>query len=274
MIDERVDRHYGRGGLLAAIRAGLIALGKDPDRLEPADLAAIDEFHVRGRQATLELGAAIDPKPTDRILDIGCGLGGASRVLASLYGCRVSGIDLTADYCRTAMAMAQWVGLGDRVDYQTGDALDLPFAERSFDIAWTQHASMNIADKALFYAEAHRVLKPDGRFAIYDVLQGPGGPVHFPVPWAREPSISHLVTPEEMRRLLEAAGFEVLRWRDVSAEGRQWFVQMNRRIREQGLPPLNFSLLLGPDFRTMAENQERNLDQGRIVLIEAVCRKK
>jgi ubiquinone/menaquinone biosynthesis C-methylase UbiE len=219
------------------------------------------------------LGAAVDPKPMDRILDIGCGLGGASRVLASIYGCRVSGIDLTAEYCRTAMALAQWVGLGEKVDYQTANALDLPFARGSFDIAWTQHASMNIADKARLYREAHRVLKPGGRFAIYDILQGLGGPVHFPVPWAREPSISHLVTPEEMRRLLESAGFEILKWRDVTAEGRDWFSQMNRRMSEKGLPPLNFSLLLGPDFRTMARNQERNLNEGRIVLIEAVGRR-
>jgi ubiquinone/menaquinone biosynthesis C-methylase UbiE len=274
MTEESVERHYGRGGLLEAIRAGLAELGKDPEHLEPADLAAIDEFHVRGRQATLELGAAVDPKPTDRVIDIGCGLGGASRVLASTYGCRVSGVDITPEYCRTAMALAQWVGLGEKVDYQTANALDLPFAKRSFDIAWTQHASMNIADKARLYREAHRVLKPGGRFAIYDVLQGPGGPVHFPVPWAREPSISHLVTPEGMRGLLEAAGFEILRWRDVSREGREWFVQMNRRIREKGLPPLNFSLLLGPDFRTMAENQERNLREGRIALIEAVGRRR
>ena len=98
--------------------------------------------------------------------------------------------------------------------------------------------------------------------------------MHFPVPWAREPSISHLITPEAMRGLLEAAGFEILRWRDVSQEGREWFAQMNRRIREKGLPPLNFSLLLGPDFRTMAENQERNLREGRILLIEAVVRKR
>ncbi|MDF2764702.1 MAG: SAM-dependent methyltransferase [Rhodospirillales bacterium] len=270
MTSAGVERHYARSGLIEAIREGLKASGKELDRLSPADLAAIDEFHIRGRKATLELAAAVRPKPSERVIDIGCGLGGASRVLASEFGCRVSGVDLTPDYCRAAMAMAQWVGLGDKVDYQTGNALGLPFAARSFDIAWTQHASMNIADKPRLYAEAHRVLKPGGRFAIYDILQGPGGPVHFPVPWAREPSISHLVTPEEMRRLLETAGFEILSWRDVTAEGRDWFAEKNRQIRDKAVPPLNFSLLLGPDYRVMAENQERNLREGRIALIEAV----
>jgi MPBQ/MSBQ methyltransferase len=273
MTSTGVERHYARRGLLDAIREGLKASGKDPDRLAPADLAAIDEFHIRGRKATLELAATIRPKPTDRVIDIGCGLGGASRVLASEYGCRVSGVDLTPDYCRAAKVMAQWVGLEGKVEYKIGDALDLPFADRSFDVAWTQHASMNIADKPRLYAEAHRVLKSGGRFAIYDILQGPGGPVLFPVPWARQPVISHLVTPEQMRRLLEAAGFEILHWRDVTAEGRDWFAEVNRRLRGNGLPPLNFSLLLGPDFREMAENQQRNLNEGRILLIEAVARK-
>jgi MPBQ/MSBQ methyltransferase len=274
MTSSGVERHYARRGLLDAIRDGLKASGKDLDRLAPADLAPIDEFHIRGRKATLELAAAVQAKATDRVIDIGCGLGGASRVLASEYGCRVSGVDLTPDYCRAAKAMAQWVGLEDKVEYKIGDALDLPFPDGSFDLAWTQHASMNIADKARLYSEAHRVLKPGGRFAIYDILQGPGGPVHFPVPWARQPVISHLVTPEEMRRLLEGAGFEILSWRDVTADGRDWFAEMNRRIHASGLPPLNFSLLLGPDFRVMAENQERNLREDRILLIEAVVRKK
>lgn len=268
-----VERHYSRGSLVDAIRAAFRQSGKDPDRLTLAELAPIDEFHVRGRQATLELAENVRPRADDRVLDIGCGLGGASRVLAATYGCRVTGIDLTEEYCRTAAALAGWVGLTDRVQYCRADALALPFRDGTFDIAWTQHAAMNIPDKACMYREARRVLKPGGSFALYDVLQGDGGPVHFPVPWAREPSISHLVTPPEWRGLLERAGFEVVSWRDVTEAGRDWFAEMNRRRRESGPPPVSFALLLGPEVIQMGQSQQRNLVENRIALVEAVCRR-
>jgi MPBQ/MSBQ methyltransferase len=273
MTHGSVEQHYRRGGLVDAIRAALRMAGKDPEHLAPADLAPIDEFHVRGRDATLELAAKLGPKPEDRVLDIGAGLGGAARLLAATYGCHVTGIDLTDEYCRAAATLAEWVGLSDRVEFRQADALDLPFGESTFDMAWTQHAAMNIPDKRRLYAEAHRVLKPGGRLALYDILQGPGGPVHFPVPWAREPAISHLVTPDELKRLLEGAGFKIVSWRDTTAAGRDWFIEMSRRIRESGLPPLSFGLLLGPEFAAMAENQRRNLEEDRILLIEAACRK-
>lgn len=269
----RVERHYSRSGLVDAIRAGLQQAGKNLDRLTLADLPPIDEFHMRGRQATLELAEKVQPEATDRVLDIGCGLGGASRVLAATFGCRVTGIDLTEEYCRTAATLAGWVGLAARIEYLQADALALPFTDGTFDIAWTQHAAMNIPDKAKMYREAHRVLKAGGLVALYDVLQGDGGPVYFPVPWAREPSISHLVTPQEWRGLLEGAGFEVVSWRDTTAAGREWFMETNRRLQGSGPPPVSFELLLGPERTEMARNQQRNLEENRIALVEAVCRR-
>jgi ubiquinone/menaquinone biosynthesis C-methylase UbiE len=223
-VTVAVEEHYTRRDLTGAIREALQQAGKDPADLQPLDLAAVDEFHIRGRQATLELGDRLKPNSSDRVLDIGSGLGGASRALAAAYGCHVTGIDLTEEYCRTARELASWVSLDDKVQYQQADALNLPFPDASFDIAWTQHVAMNIADKATLYREAYRVLKLGGWFAIYDVLQGDGGEVVFPVPWAREPSISHLVTPEELRRLLEQTGFEVEHWQDTTAWGRDWFI--------------------------------------------------
>jgi hypothetical protein len=109
--------------------------------------------------------------------------------------------------------------------------------------------------------------------AIYDILAGDSGPVHFPVPWAREPSISFLATPGELRVLLEEAGFEILSWRDTTDLGREWFRAMRRRIQEEGASPLGFHVLLGPDFHTMTQNMVRNLEENRIGLIEVLARK-
>ncbi len=270
-MSERVARHYEKADIVAAIERGLRAAGKDPANLEPADLASIDEFHVRGRAATKELAERLGADATMHVLDVGSGLGGPSRLLAAEYGCRVSGIDLTAAYCEAATVLAGWVGLDGLVSYRRGDALDLPFEDASFDAAWTIHVAMNIADKGRLYTGIRRVLKPGGRFAVYDVVQGAGGEARYPAPWARDPSISFLVTPDELRALLAEAGFEIAGWRDTSELGRDWFREVSARLSEGGPPPLGFHLLLGEGFAEMADNQRRNLEENRIALIEANC---
>jgi ubiquinone/menaquinone biosynthesis C-methylase UbiE len=205
------------------------------------------------------------------VLDVGSGLGGPSRQLATAYGCRVTGIDLTEEYCVVANALAARLGLADRVRFQHGSALSIPFPDRAFDVAMTQHVAMNIPDKAALYHEIARVLKPGGRFGIYDLLQGAGGPVLFPVPWARDPSTSFLATPDEMRSLLRGAGFEIVSWSDTSEAGREWFNALGKRMAESGPPPLGFHVLLGPDFAVMAKNQVRNLVEDRIRPTEIIA---
>ena len=153
-----------------------------------------------------------------------------------------------------------------------GNALDLPFDEGSFDAAITQHAAMNIADKDRLYRETRHVLKTGGTFAIYDIFQGAGGDILYPVPWAREPSISFVATPDDMRRHLKDAGFEIVHWRDTSDLGLRFFEAIAARIGETGLPPVGWHLLMGPDFKEMAANQRQNLGEDRIVLAEIVCR--
>ncbi|MEE8394962.1 MAG: methyltransferase domain-containing protein, partial [bacterium] len=197
-----------------------------------------------------------------------------SRLLAAEYGCKVTGLDLTEAYCDVAQMLAARLGLGGLVDYRQGDALALPFDDGQFDVVWSQHAAMNIADKARLYSEMTRVLKPGGTVAIYDILAGSGGPVIFPVPWAREPAISFLAEPAEWRRLLEGQGLEVIHWRDTTALGRDWFRGVVERNKKSGPSPLGFQVLLGPGFAQMAQNQLLNLEQDRVVLIETVCRKR
>lgn len=272
-VNEAIQTHYTRADLGDAILAALEKAGKDVHRLSPEDLAPIDQFHIRGRTATLELARAAQLDATRRVLDVGSGIGGTSRCLAKEFGCRVTGIDLTDEYCRVATMLSAKIGLAHLVDFRQGDATELPFDDQTFDVVWTEHVAMNIPDKTRLYKEMHRVLKPGGTLAIYDVLAGPSGPVLFPVPWARTPDTSFLVQPNELRKLLAEAGFTVTDWSDTTEAARAWFVTLAEKIRKEGFPPLGFHVLMGGDFQAMAQNQGRNLQEGRIALAQVVARK-
>lgn len=272
-VNEAIQKHYTRADLGAVILAALEKAGTDMSRLTPEDLAPIDQFHIRGRTATLELARAAGLDATKRVLDVGSGVGGTSRCLAKQFGCRVTGIDLTDEYCRAAAMLTDRTGLAHLVDFRQGDATRLPFPDASFDIVWTEHAAMNIPDKAMLYREMYRVLRPGGTLALYDVLAGPSGPVLYPVPWARTPESSFLATPDELRGLLDESGFDVADWSDTTDAARAWFVSLAEEIRKDGFPTLGFHVLLGADFQAMAQNQGRNLVEGRIVLAQVVARR-
>ena len=270
---ESVQRHYTVPALGQRILDALEKAGRDTSRLSVEDLAPIDEFHVRGRQATLELAEAARIQPHHAVLDVGSGIGGPARCLANEFGCRVTGLDLTEEYCRTATVLSERVGLAHLVRFEQGDAVTMPFPDASFDVVWTEHVAMNVADKASLYREMYRVLKRGGTLAIYDVCAGEGGPVHFPVPWARSEDTSFLASPEQLRRLVTAAGFDVTDWRDTTGQAREWFVALSERVEREGAPRLTWGMLMGDDFPAMARNQRRNLDEGRIALIQLVAQK-
>lgn len=273
MIEDDVALHYRRGGLAQSLLEALAAAGKDIDRLAPEDLASFDEFHIRGREATAELAGDLGLTERMSVVDVGSGLGGPSRHLAHGWGCHVTGIDLSSDYVEAATELSRRTGLADRVTYRQGSALAMPFADASFDAAITQHVAMNIADKAALYREVHRVLKPGARFAIYDVMKGPDGEPHFPVPWATTPATSFLATPDEVAAALEAAGFTIEARRERTAEGRAWFEAMRERVARDGVPPLGLHLVMGKAFAEMGGNVLRNLVEGRIVLVEMLARR-
>jgi ubiquinone/menaquinone biosynthesis C-methylase UbiE len=274
-MTEQVAQHYGKGGLLDRILAALAQAGKDVDRLTIDDLAPVDEFHSRRRLATEELTAMLAPVATDHVIDIGSGLGGPSRYLATMCGCRISGVDLTPEFVETATALTARTGLSGRVDFRVGSALDLPFPDASFDCAWSQNVAMNIADRPRYYAEMHRVLRPGGRLAIQDVAAGIGTALDFPVMWADRPEISFLRTPEDTRAMLEAAGFRVLQWVDNTdttlAEAE---AERGRAAGSQASPPiLGIHVVVGPSFREKMRNAQRAMVEGRTRLINAVLAK-
>ena len=271
-MTDRVASHYGENLQLAdAIAEKLRGAGKDLNKLTTADLAIVDEFHIRGRKATLELGERMNLNASSHVLDIGSGLGGPARTLAETYGCQVTGIDLTQAFCEAATAMSGWVGLDNRVSFKQGDVTNLLFENQVFDAAMTIHVAMNIAAKDKMYAEARRVLKPGGIFAVYDVLQGEGGEVFYPVPWARDPSISYLATPNQMKTLLTCAGFKLRDIQDSTEESQSFFERMTAQMAKTGTSPVIWQLFLGHDFPAMARNQVRNVSERRIRTVSYFC---
>ncbi len=273
-LEQSVARHYTHGSLERTILEALAASGKDPDRLAPADLAPVDEFHIGGRQATIDLAAQMEIEPGLHLLDVGSGLGGASRFFAHERGCRVAGIDLTEEYVRAAEALARRVGLADRVSYRHGSALDLPFAPAAFDGAYMLHVGMNIEDKARLFAGVRRVLRPGGFFGIYDVMrEGSGGDLTFPVPWALSPGTSFVGSAADYRRLLEGAGFAVEKERSRRGFAIEFFRDMRAQAAQRGgPPPLGLHLLMGASAPQKAANMMDNLERGLIAPTEIIAR--
>ena len=271
---QNVAEHYAHGSLEQAILDALSVVGKDPSRLAHTDLAPVDEFHIGGREATIDLAQQLPFGPGFHLLDIGCGLGGASRYFAQERECKVTGIDLTEDYVRVASVLAARVGLGDRVSYRHGSALALPFTPQSFDGAYMLHVGMNIRDKAALFAEVRRVLRPGGTFAIYDVMREmEGGELAFPVPWASQQDISFVDSARTYRTLLEQAGFVVQVERSRRDFAINFFRQMRARAAATGGPsPLGLHILMGASAPQKVTNMISNLEAGLIAPTEVISR--
>lgn len=267
-----ITGHYSKAGNPAErIRAALVKAGVDMSTLEEAQLSAVDEFHIRGRQATLELTAKLHPSPDWQVLDIGSGLGGPARTMAVKYGCHVTGVDLTPTYVQAANTLSSWIHRHHQAHFVEADATALPFGDAHFDAAITFHAAMNIPSKAKMYSEAHRVLKPGGRFLIYDVMRGTGPAPKLPAPWARDQSQSYLETPQAVEDLLRAAGFTIDAVEDSSNDSLAWFEATRRSMESTAPPILSIQTLMGSDFVEMAANQVTNLREDRIRTVAIFC---
>ncbi len=267
---QAVADHYKRRALADVILAALTAAGKDIEHLTPDDLAPVDEFHSGGRNATVRLAQLAQINGSERVLDVGCGIGGPSRYLASKFGCQVTGLDLTAEFIALAAMLAQRTRLADKVTYRQGDALDLPFADASFDLVWSQNAAMNIADRDRLYAEMRRVLAPAGRLALQEIAAGPGGEPLYPTPWASDKSISFLSTPEATRAALERIGLRAVAWQDTTEEALEQQMARTKALETGPLPPLGLHIIIGEAFPTVTKNMLRNLQEERLKLFNAV----
>ncbi len=273
-LENAVAAHYGARDLLQHIDAGLEAAGADLSELNLKDLAPVDEFHIGGREATEYAVGKMSLSAADRVLDVGCGLGGAARYVAAEFGCSVSGVDLTPEYIEVAKILTARLGLGDLLRLETASALAMPFADKSFDAAYSFHVAMNIRDRAGLYREISRVMRPGGTLLIYDVMKTGPEEIVFPVPWSETAKTSFLTSSEETQTLLEEAGFVI----DEVDERREFAVQFFRRRLGGGTgdgppppPPLSLHLVMGETWREKFNNTLENTEAGRIAPVQMIA---
>ena len=267
---DSIDRHYAPEDISARIVEKLRSAGKDLDALTRDDVAPFDEFHGGGRESTRELGKFAGLERGMEVLDVGSGVGGPARTLTAEFGCRVTGIDLTEEFCRAAEMLTGLVGMAGQVQFRQGDAVDMPFDEASFDVVWSQNTLMNIEDKAQLVREVHRVLRPGGLFAFETIVAGDVSEIHFPVFWADSPSLNFLVRPEQLRQLLSASDLAEHAWEDTTLRSIEMARKRLAAIRKDGPPPLGLGVIVPMNVPKKLENSLRNIEEGRTTTVQAV----
>lgn len=264
---KSLGEHYGQAGLVDRIIGQLADAGIDTDALTPSQLSGVDEFHLGGGMATAALLADLQLANNARVLDVGSGIGGAARQLASNSQRHVTGIDLTPDFVELAIELSARTGLASQTSFEIGNATDLSFDNNSFDAATMFHVGMNIEDKESLFGELARVVRPEGVIAVYDIMRVSDGDVNFPVPWSSSPSTSHLATPDQYLTAMTTAGLT-----PTEPVDRRPLVGEALAAAAAAPPPANLSHLMGADWPAMFANLRAAIGAGVVAPMQIVAR--
>jgi len=267
VADIQIETQYSTGVSQQVIEQALVAAGQDLDHLHPEDLALLEDFHTMGRIATAQLADLAEITSDDDVLDAGSGIGGTARYIAERSRCHVVAVDLTEEYCQTARWLNQLAGLDDRITVRQADVTDLPFEDATFTLMFSQHVQMNVADKALLYAEARRVLADGGRLAVWDIVAGEDREPDFPVPWADRPEYSHLTTSDRLRTAIATSGFEIEQWNDLTGQA----AATMQALLMSPPSPIGLQAFV-PNFKPKANNLTTALADGRLCAIQGLAR--
>jgi SAM-dependent methyltransferase len=270
---QAISDHWGKGDVYSRILETMELAGIDPKSVTVEELAPVDHFHARGFPATVDLADALPIREGDRLVDIGCGLGGPARYLAKRFHCHVDGIDITAPFVEAANKLSALVGMENAVECRNGDGQKLPYGDELFDGGYTQHVTMNVADRDIFFGEAFRVLRPGAFFALTEHGLGEVGEPHHPVPWSEDGSGAYLMRPADTVVALENAGFTNIETTDTGEKYFQGY-KAAIKIAEKGEAPVfGAHILLGKLAPQIVQNAARNIEERRTHPVQIVCYK-
>ena len=270
---QSISDHWGTGDVFARIMEAMQAAGINPDTVTIEQLAPVDHFHARGFPATVDLADALPIRAGDRLVDIGCGLGGPARYLAKRFQCRVDGIDITAPFVEAANKLSALVGMDDVVVCRHGYGQKLPYGDQEFDGGYTQHVTMNVPDRDVFFGEAYRVLRPGAVFALTEHGLGEVGDPHHPVPWSEDGSGAYLMRPADTVAALKKAGFTNIEVTDTGEKYLQGYQAVIERAEKGDTPVFGTHILLGKLAPQIVRNAARNIEERRTHPVQILCYK-
>lgn len=268
---KAMSEHWGKGDVYSRILDTMELAGIDPNSVTVEQLAPVDHFHARGFPATIELADALPIKEGDRLVDIGCGLGGPARYLAKRFNCHVDGIDITVPFVDAANKLSALVGMDDAVECLHGDGQKLPYDDELFDGGYALHVTMNVPDRNVFFGEALRVLRPGAFFALTEHGLGEVGEPHHPMPWSEDGSGAYLMRPADTVAALKKAGFTEI---EVTNTGEKYLQGYKRAIElaEKGEAPVfGTHILLGKLAPQIVRNAARNIEERRTHPVQIIC---
>jgi ubiquinone/menaquinone biosynthesis C-methylase UbiE len=268
-----IENFWTRGDLYSRINQAMSDSGLNNKKLEIEDLFPIDQYHARGIGATKDLGKRMPITKNQKILDVGCGLGGPARYYAKEFKCHITGVDITPSFIEIGNNFNRLTSMSTMVDLYVGNGEKLEFEDEIFDGAYSQHVTMNISDRMKFFSEIYRVLKKGSFFAFTEHGLGPEGDPIFPLPWADNQEMSFLLPLENTNAILKEIGFQNIK---IIETGDKYIAGYEKLIQKQPKsekPTLGIHVIGGSSMHERSINSMRSIKENRTLPFEIVCEK-